>query len=142
MDELARRAFVTPLTIIAHPKGDVMRALKASDSGFVAFGEAYFSTIVAGQTKGWKKHQRMQMNLIVPVGSIRFHVHNEHSRHTEVFTLTQHNYSRLTVPAGLWMAFTGLGNNTSMLLNIASHEHDPAEAVNADLYAFPLDESP
>ena len=142
MVELARSAFLTPLRIIAHPKGDVMHAMKASDLGFAGFGEAYFSTVLPGETKGWKKHLRMQMNLVVPVGSIRFHVHDEDSRRTEVFTLSKHAYARLTVSAGLWMAFSGIGHDPGMVLNLASLEHDPGESVTVDLSSFPLGATP
>jgi dTDP-4-dehydrorhamnose 3,5-epimerase len=34
---------------------------------------------------------------------------------------------RLTVPPGLWMAFQGLDNTSSMLLNIADIKHEPDE---------------
>lgn len=138
MDNLAGAAFVTQLKIIAHPKGDVFHALKASEGSFQGFGEAYFSTIRAGVTKGWKKHLRMHLNLVVPVGSIAFHVHNEALGQTKVFTLNHDNYQRLTVPPGNWLAFEGLFDGLSMLLNIANLEHDPDEAVNVDLNSFPF----
>ena len=63
---------LTPLRQIHHSKGDVFHALKNTESSFSEFGEAYFTTVHAGETKGWKKHTRMRMNLIVPVGSVRF----------------------------------------------------------------------
>jgi dTDP-4-dehydrorhamnose 3,5-epimerase len=142
MDNLADAAFLTPLKIIAHPKGDIFHALKASEASFEGFGEAYFSTIHAGVTKGWKKHLRMHMNLVVPVGCIAFHVHNEARGTTKVFTLSHDNYQRLTVPPGNWLAFEGLSDGLSMLLNIADLEHDPDEAVNVDLNRFVLGSAP
>lgn len=142
MDSVADAAFVTPLRIIAHPKGDILHAFKASEGSFQGFGEAYFSTIHAGDTKGWKKHLRMHMNLVVPVGSIAFHVHNEALGQTQAFTLNHDNYQRLTVPPGNWVAFQGLGDGLNMLLNIANLEHDPLEAINVDLSAFPLGSAP
>jgi dTDP-4-dehydrorhamnose 3,5-epimerase len=142
MDTLAGAAFVTQLKIIAHPKGEILHALKASEGSFHGFGEAYFSSIHAGVTKGWKKHLRMHMNLVVPVGSIAFHVHNEALGRTKVFTLNHDNYLRLTVPPGNWLAFEGLSDGLSMLLNIANLEHDPDEAVNVDLNTFALGGTP
>ena len=50
---------LTPLKKIPNANGDVLRAMKASDKGFVGFGEAYFSCLNQGATKGWKKHNKM-----------------------------------------------------------------------------------
>ena len=63
---------LTPLKQIPHQKGDIFHAMKKSDIGFDGFGEAYFSTINKGEIKGWKKHTKMTLNLIVPVGEIEF----------------------------------------------------------------------
>ena len=125
---------LTPLKQIHHPKGDVFHAMKKSDCGFDGFGEAYFSTIHQGDIKGWKKHTKMTLNLVVPIGEIEFIVYNE----KEFFTvkLSSKNYQRLTVSSGLWMAFRGVGES-NMLLNLASLEHDPEEAINQPLDAIP-----
>ena len=121
---------LTPLKQIHNPKGDVFHAMKKSDMGFDGFGEAYFSTIHQGDIKGWKKHTKMTLNLVVPIGEIEFIVYNE----KEFFTvkLSSNNYQRLTVKSGLWMAFRGIGES-NMLLNLASLEHDPNEAINIAL---------
>ena len=58
---------LTPLKQIYNSKGDIFHAMKKSDKGFNGFGEAYFSTILKGEIKGWKKHTRMTLNIIVPV---------------------------------------------------------------------------
>jgi len=121
---------LTPLKQIFNPKGDIFHAMKKSDSGFDGFGEAYFSTINRGDIKGWKKHTKMTLNLVVVSGEIEFVVYN-----TEEFfsvKLSHNNYQRLTVKPNLWMAFRGIGEN-NMLLNIANIEHDPNEAETRDL---------
>jgi len=121
---------LTPLKQIFNPKGNIFHAMKKSDSGFDGFGEAYFSTINRGDIKGWKKHTKMTLNLVVVSGEIEFVVYN-----TEEFfsvKLSHNNYQRLTVKPNLWMAFRGIGEN-NMLLNIANIEHDPNEAETRDL---------
>jgi len=125
---------LTPLKQIHNPKGDVFHAMKKSDMGFDGFGEAYFSTIHQGDIKGWKKHTQMTLNLVVPIGEIEFIVYNE----KEFFSvkLSSKNYQRLTVQRGLWMSFRGVGES-NMLLNLASLEHDPNEAINQPLDAIP-----
>jgi dTDP-4-dehydrorhamnose 3,5-epimerase len=123
---------VTPLKQIHNQKGDIFHAMKKSDNGFVQFGEAYFSTIHKDDIKGWKKHTEMILNLVVPVGKIEFVVHDESTKEFFNVELSQENYQRLTVSPNLWMAFRGI-DEKSMLLNLASIEHDPNEAINIDL---------
>jgi dTDP-4-dehydrorhamnose 3,5-epimerase len=123
---------LTPLKQIYHPKGDIFHAMKKSDIGFDGFGEAYFSTINQNDIKGWKKHTKMTLNIIVPVGNIEFVVYDEKTKEFFSTKLSHNNYQRLTVKSGLWMAFKGL-DKYNMLLNLASIEHDPNEAVNIEL---------
>lgn len=123
---------LTPLKQIYHPKGDIFHAMKKSDIGFDGFGEAYFSTINQNDIKGWKKHTKMTLNIVVPVGNIEFVVYDENSKEFFSTKLSHNNYQRLTVKSGLWMAFKGL-DKYNMLLNLASIEHDPNEAVNIEL---------
>ena len=127
---------LTPLRRIEHPKGDVFHVMKTSDKGFFGFGEAYFSTVNKFDIKGWKKHSKMTLNLVVVMGEVEFVVHNG----IDFFNvkLSKGNYQRLTVEPGLWVAFRGLSNE-NILLNLASIEHDPNESENVDLDAFDYD---
>ena len=123
---------LTPLKQINHQKGDIFHAMKRSDAGYDGFEEAYFSTINTGDIKGWKKHTKMTLNLIVPVGEIEFIVYDEDKEEFESIKLSQKNYQRLTVKPNVWMAFRGIGSY-NMLLNIASIEHDPEESINKSI---------
>ena len=134
----ALRATFVPLRVIDHPKGAVRHAMKASESTFHGFGEAYFTTILPGQTKGWKKHRLMHLNLLVVQGEVAFHVHDEQAGRTDTYILGSSNYGRLHVPPGLWMAFSGRAEGPSLVLDLASIEYDPDEALNVDLQTFPL----
>ena len=84
---------------------------------------AYFSCIHKNSTKGWKKHTQMTMNIIVPVGSIRFLIFDETSKLTYCTTVGIGNYKRLTVFPGAWVAFKGLSSR-NILLNVADFEHN------------------
>ncbi len=126
---------LTPLKIIPGELGSVFHGMKHTDPGFHGFGEVYFSTVHQGVVKGWKKHTEMVLNVVVPVGSIRFVIYDdrEHSatiHHFQEVVLSTDNYYRLTVPPGLWMAFQGVGPSLNLLMNAASIPHDPAEAIN------------
>ncbi len=138
MDKIIEGVILTPLKQIVNPKGDLYHALKKSDNGYKSFGEAYFSTVIKDEIKGWKKHTVMVLNLIVPIGAVEFIIYDDRidsSTKNQFFSLilSQENYQRLTVPAGVWMAFKGIGEDLNMLLNIASIEHDPSEAITKQL---------
>lgn len=123
---------LTPLKQIHHPKGDVFHGMKQSDVGFAGFGEAYFSTIHCQDTKPWKKHLKMTLNFVVPMGEIRFVIYDdrENSVTQNCFfdvTLGGSNYQRITIPPDVWVAFNGIGSSYNLLLNLANLEHDPLE---------------
>lgn len=123
---------LTPLKQIYNPKGDIYQVIKKSDKGFDGFGEAYFSTVMQGEIKGWKLHTKMTLNLAVPIGEIEFVIHDEILKSFFNVRLSKNNYQRLTVKPGLWMAFIGVDKH-NMLLNLASIEHDPDESNNKNL---------
>lgn len=123
---------LTPLRRIPHPKGDILHAMKKSDRGFSQFGEAYFSLVNFAEIKGWKKHAEMTLNIVVPMGAIKFVIYDSSIKFFKTVELSETDYNRLTIKPGLWVAFKGLEKN-NILLNIASMEHDPAESETKDL---------
>ncbi len=134
----------SPLKVISNPLGDIRHAIKRSDPSFVDFGEAYFSEIKHNEIKGWKKHKQMTLNIIVPVGKIRFIVFDENevidkNNKFKEFIIGRDTYHRLTIPPLVWVAFQGLDKNLNMLLNIASIEHNAQEAENCSLDTFMFD---
>lgn len=136
MDTLIAGLNVTPLRVIADERGEVKRGLRSSESDFGGFGELYFSSVRQGVVKGWKKHLRMHSNLIVIQGKVRFVVFDDRPESSTFGKIScielssTENYSRITIPANLWMAFQGLGDGTNQLANLASIEHDPTEALS------------
>src|SRR4051812_25537108 len=76
-NEPPQGVLLTPVRIIPNDNGDILHGLKATDQAYVAFGEAYFSTISFGKKKGWKKHLRMTLNVVVPIGEIEFVLFDE-----------------------------------------------------------------
>lgn len=116
---------ITPLKRIELDGGDVLHALKNNEVGYDVFGEAYFSSIKFDVIKGWKLHTKMTMNLIVPVGDVKFVFYNEKT--FRVIEIGEKSYSRITVPPGIWFGFKGIGLNNNLVLNIANLRHDPEE---------------
>lgn len=130
---------LTKLKIIPGDSGDVLHAMKKTESSFLGFGEAYFSTIKKDAVKAWKRHRKMTLNLVVPCGKIKFVLYDERNNspsHGEIFeiTLSRNNYQRLTVPPMVWMGFKGMDNDLNMLLNIADMAHDPDDIDRMEAY--------
>lgn len=133
-DVTLEQIIVNPLKHIATPGGGVMHAMKSGDSGFCGFGEAYFSWVENGAIKAWKQHMCMTLNLVVPVGQVRFVFCEEDSAagfRQEI--IGESRYVRLTVPPGIWFGFQGLAHPRSMVLNLADMAHDPGECLRKNL---------
>ena len=79
-DSIITGVLQTPLKMIDVPGGDVLRAMKRSDLGYLGFGEAYFSTVELGAVKAWKRHRKMVLNLIVPIGAVRFVIYDDRTK--------------------------------------------------------------
>ena len=124
---------ITNLNTINTAGGNVLHGMKNIDNGFKGFGEAYFSFIEYGKIKAWKKHTKMTLNLIVPVGKIKFVFYSEDFRNYRTETIGDGNYVRLTVPPNIWFGFQGLSKPRSLLMNISDILHDPTEAVRLDI---------
>lgn len=135
------RISVTPLRIVETAGGNIFHALKSSGSSYKGFGEAYFSAIDQHRIKGWKRHNRLDLNIVVPVGEIKFVIIDDDApeqserKFQEVVLGPVVNYALLSIPAGLWVAFQGL-SESNLLMNIIAEEHDPLESDNRELGDF------
>ena len=126
-----------PLRRIAVTGGDVMHAMKKGDPGYNEFGEAYFSWAKKGHVKAWKRHTEMTMNLVVPLGEIRFvFVSPQNPEEFRVEDIGASNYTRITVPPGIWFGFTGISEQDSLLMNIANIIHAPDESLKKTVSSF------
>lgn len=133
-----------PLRQISVPKGDLWHAFKATDEGFAGFGEAYFTQVYPHEVKGWKRHNRYVLNIVVVCGTIKFVVYDDREgsptkgQFQEITLSPDSNYQRLTVAPGLWMAFAGADSDrTSMLMDLIPEVHDPAEGDRKDITEIP-----
>ena len=129
---------VTPQKRIPVSGGDILHAMKKSDSGYMGFGEAYFSLVEFGTVKAWKRHLMMTLNLVVPVGRVRF-VFIDSKGLVQEEIVGEDHYVRLTVPPGIWFGFQGISEGTALLLNIANIEHSPEEIERKELNEFEYD---
>lgn len=127
---MIKDVLITPLKVIKTSKGDVLHAIKEKDYGYISFGEAYFSEIQNNTVKAWKRHKEMTLNIVVPVGKIRFVLFDDRKDHDKKFQqiiISRDNYIRLTVPPMIWFGFQGLFDDISILLNISNIPHNIKE---------------
>ena len=134
----------TDLKIIEAESGFVLHALKKTDHGFQEFGEVYFSIVVKDAVKAWKMHQRMTLNLIVPVGSVLFCFMDFRDKSNTLnetckIILSKEPYFRLTVPPGIWFGFKGVSNGLNLICNVADMPHEPHEVIRKDIDEFDMD---
>jgi len=114
-------------------EGEVLHALRESEDEFYGFKEAYFSTIKYNKIKAWKRHLRMKMNLIVPIGKVQFNFYDHQENLIDNIIIGSENYCRITVPPMIWFGFKGLSSETSYILNISDTSHDPLEVERQPL---------
>lgn len=134
MDGLISQVVISPMKHFQGADGDIFHIMRKDFPGFIDFGEVYISTVKVGRIKGWKKHEKMTLNIVVPIGQMKFVLFDEvNNLFSEVY-LSKDKYQRMTVPPGIWMGFQCMGEQESMLINFADIPHDPTEAA-----VLPLD---
>lgn len=128
---------ITPLTQICDERGKIMHMLRADQPHFRQFGEIYFSVVHPGVVKGWHIHEVMTLNYAVPHGNIKLVLYDDRPGSPtqglvqEIF-LGESNYQLVTVPPNVWNGFKGIGTESSIVANCATHPHDPAEIKRLD----------
>ena len=128
---------VTQLSTFDVEGGSVLHAIKKDDVGYMGLGEVYFSFINPRAIKAWKLHKRMTLNLVVPLGKVRFVFCDPLSEgHYRVEDVGEGNYVRLTVPPGIWFGFQGIALQPSLVTNIADLQHDAAEVERQAVSSF------
>ena len=124
----------TELRQIGDVRGAVLHMLRADAPEFTRFGECYFSEVLPGAVKAWKRHRKQTQNLAVPVGRVRLVIYDDRDGSVtrgklQILELGRPDaYRRLRIPPGLWYGFTCLSKMPALLVNCADLPHDPAES--------------
>lgn len=132
-------ATFTELRRIETSGGEVMKALHADEPDFRGLGEAYFSRVNPDCVRAWKRHNEMTVNVVVPVGHVRFVVAKPDAEGTVAFEEydlgPEHSYGRLSIEPGTWFGFKG-GSDGGLVLNLSDIVHRPDEADGRELDEF------
>lgn len=124
----------TELRQISDDRGAVLHMLRNDAPEFTRFGECYFSEVLPGAVKAWKRHRIQTQNLAVPVGRMRVVIYDDREDsatrgHLQVMELGRPDaYLRLRIPPGLWYGFACMGDKPALLANCADLPHDPTES--------------
>ncbi|MDC1121976.1 dTDP-4-dehydrorhamnose 3,5-epimerase family protein [Nitrospinaceae bacterium] len=136
---------IQPLMQIADNRGSVLHMMRRDSELFKQFGEVYFSEILSGKVKAWKRHKQQTQNLTVPVNNIRLVIYDNRpssSTHGNIveYKLGRPDHYRLVhIPPMLWYGFQTFGEETALIVNCADQPHDPedTESLPADSNEIP-----
>lgn len=127
---------ISSLSVFDAVGGPVFRGMRVTDQGFAGFGELYFSEVCYGGVKAWKRHTDMTMNLMVPVGSVKFVFYDEAANKFVEHVIGRQRYCRMTVLPGVWFGFQGFSKGTNLIANFSNITHDPKEVQVRDIDSF------
>ena len=134
VEDLIDGLILTQLRQIGDERGAVLHMLRCDAPEFTRFGECYFSEVLPGAVKAWKRHNAQTQNLAVPVGRIRLVIYDDRQESAtrgklQILELGRPDaYLRLRIPAGLWYGFGCIGDSPALLANCADLPHDPKES--------------
>lgn len=124
---------LTELRQIHDERGAVLHMLRSDAPEFVRFGECYFSEVLPGAIKAWKRHRAQTQNLAVPLGRVRLVIYDDREGsptrgRVQVSELGRPDAYRLVrIPPGLWYGFTCISTTPALIANCADIPHDPAD---------------
>ncbi|MDO5537120.1 MAG: dTDP-4-dehydrorhamnose 3,5-epimerase [Desulfovibrionaceae bacterium] len=135
-----------PLKVIDTPGGAVMHMLRPDmplnpglavrdGQTVVGAGEIYFSEVLPGCVKAWKRHTRQTQHFAVPSGLLGIALYDDRPGSLtrgalQTFRLGRSGlYALLRIPCGVWYGFTALNGSPAIICNVADIPHDPAEGV-------------
>ena len=124
---------VTGLRQVVDERGAVLHHMRSDAPEFTTFGECYFSEMIPGAVKAWKRHSEQTQHLAVPIGRVRFVLYDERelsptNGSLEVVELGRpDHYNRLRIPKDLWYGFTCLSDKPALIANCTDQPHDPTD---------------
>lgn len=133
-EELLQGVKLIPLKVIPTEGGPVLHMLRCDSPLFKGFGEVYFSELLPGAVKAWKRHTLQTQHLSVPVGQALFVLYDarENSpsfgRYQEIPLGRPDNYRLLVIPPLVWYGFACAGGTPALVANCADLPHSPGES--------------
>ena len=112
---------------VKNKNGIILKILNNKQSNLKSYKDAYFSFIKFNKVKGWKKHLKMTMTLIVPVGKVKFVFYDEEKFMPII--LGDNKFYKIIVPPNIWFAFKGISKGKNVIFNLANIKHNDKEVI-------------
>ena len=133
---------IQALRQIIDDRGRVMHMMRSDNPMFVRFGESYFSEILPGQVKAWKRHSTSTQHLAVPVGTILLVIYDGRpdsvtQGQTVQLEIGRENYVLVRIPNGLWYGFKCISLGPALIANCTDFPHDSGESETKNELDFP-----
>lgn len=134
-------AQLTELKQIAAEGGPVLHMMRGDSPRFTSFGEVYFSEVLPGHVKAWKRHSLMTQHFVVPVGRVRVVLFDDrkssptYQRLAEVTLGRPYDYRLLRIPPQVWYGFAALGDYPALIANCTDIPHRQGESERAPVDA-------
>lgn len=115
-----------------------MHMLRVDSPLFRDFGEIYFSVVLPGAIKAWKKHTRQSQNFAAPNGLVEVVMYDPRKDapsfgQMERFLIGQpDHYMLLHIPPGVWYGFAGRSEFPAVIANCVDIPHAPEDALSLD----------
>lgn len=132
-------ALLQPLKVISTEGGPVLHMLRFGSPLLPdfskGFGEIYFSEVLPGHVKAWKRHTLQTQHFAVPVGQLKIVLFDDRpgseTRGTvrELVLGRPENYGLLRIPVNVWYGFAAMGDAPALICNCADIPHDPTEGL-------------
>lgn len=119
---------VKPLARYPDERGTVMKMLQSTDPEFRGFGEVYFSTVLPGVVKAWRRHPVTWLNYCVVRGAIKVVLFDDRpgsptrGEHQEL-VIGDANYCLVQIPPGVWSGFKGIGLTEAIICDVTDRPH-------------------
>ena len=126
-------ALLHPLKVIPTEGGPVLHMLRPDAPLFMGFGELYFSEVLPGAVKAWKRHTRQTQHFAVPSGLLKIVMYDDRPDSETRGVLCElalgrpEHYGLLRIPVNVWYGFTAMGDAPALICNCADIPHDPTE---------------
>jgi dTDP-4-dehydrorhamnose 3,5-epimerase len=142
-DCVIKDVIVQKLKQIIDDRGRVMHMLRVDNPLYQNFGEIYFSEILPGVVKAWKRHKKMTQLIAVPIGKIKLVIYDgregsESQYHSQVMEIGRDNYCLVKIPFGLWYGFKCISDIPAIIVNCTDLPHDIEESENIDLFELSI----
>lgn len=113
--------------VVKNINGIILKILNNKQSNLKFYKDAYFSFVKFNKIKGWKKHTRMTMTLVVPVGKVKFVFYDENKFRSII--IGDNRFYKIIVPPNIWFAFKGISKSKNVIFNLANVKHNDKEVV-------------